>query len=78
MDKKTVANIIVDLYTMRASLIPPTDTRGVYRFPRGYVENLAKYNFFDAAIAKIYDKYKISATEVEDVIMERSINEQIN
>ena len=67
-EHSNAANIIVDLYEMRAGTLIP------YRADRGReaITNMIQYRFFDHALAFLYDKYEISQEEVEAVIRERA------
>lgn len=66
--EKIIAEVIVDLYEMRATTMPykPEHYEKVY--------NAFKYQFFTTAIAHIYDKYQIKGDTVEEVIRQRSFN----
>ena len=66
--KEIIAIIIVDLYEMRASVNLPLQAREIQR-----IENVFQYNFFNVAIAKLCDKYKINNQDIENVLRERSM-----
>ena len=61
------AEVIVDLYEMRASTLKPLQARQMEK-----VEDLHRYNFFNVVIAKLMDKYGVRGQDVEEVIRQRS------
>jgi hypothetical protein len=67
MDKYTVANILVDIMEMKASLMKP---RSVGQ-PQD-LEELFKYSMFEAIIAKLSDKYTVKYPDIELVLRERA------
>lgn len=66
MDEKTIVNVIVDLYEMRASVLVPLQARKIEK-----VQNVFQYNFFNSVIANLSDKYKVRYEDIEEVIRER-------
>jgi hypothetical protein len=71
MEKEIIAKIIVDLYEMRVSTM--------HRYQEKYekVQDTFKYSFFTAAIAQIYDKYKIQQELIEEEIRSRQLKSNI-
>ncbi len=61
------AEIIVDLYEMRASVSKPLQAEQMEK-----VENIFQYNFFNVVIANLCDKYKVDNEEVKKFIRERN------
>lgn len=53
------AEIIVDLYEIRAAFIQPLQARQMDK-----VHNVFQYNFFNVVIAQLTDKYKVSHEEI--------------
>lgn len=68
MDKKTIANIIVDLYEMRVSTIHK------YQSKDEKIQDCYKYSFFTCAIARLCDKYKVEKDDIDEILRERSFN----
>ena len=71
--EEILAEIIVDLYEMRASTISPLQARQMEK-----VQNLFQYSFFTTAIAQLCDKHKISNEDIEQEIRERAIKKEIH
>lgn len=69
--KKVEADIIVDLYEMRARTVSPFRTGITEK-----IENFFQYNFFDLAISVLCDKYKISHQDIEEALRRRAVKEQ--
>ena len=72
MKEKTIENVIVDLYEMRASLIVPLHQRKMER-----VHDMFKHNFINVMIAQICDKYKIQHEDIEEAIRKRAHQEEM-
>ena len=69
MDKNTIANIIVDLYEMRAASLEPLQAQQMEK-----VYNLFQYNFLNVIISQLCDKYKVKHQEIDFVIRERQMS----
>ena len=65
---KVVANIIADIYEMRASVMPPPFKRGETR----EVENIFKYSFIETMAAVLRNKYEVEPHDIQEAIRERS------
>lgn len=65
--RESIANIIVDLYEMRASTLPRPLSNKTEK-----IDNLFQYNFFSAAISVLCDKYKIKNHNIEEIIRKRA------
>lgn len=70
-NKSVIANVIVDLYEMRASCIKPVSFR-----EQQDLHELHKYNFFNIVIASLIDKYNIKHDEIYKAIQERVITKE--
>ena len=64
--EKIIANVIADLFEMRAAVNHPLQAGRSER-----IFNVVQYNFFNAAINSLMDKYKIDNEMIEDVFRER-------
>lgn len=71
--KEVEADIIVDLYEMRAKTVSPFKAGTIER-----IENFFQYNFFELAISILCDKYKISHQDIEEAIRRKAVKEQLN
>lgn len=68
VDKQEIlANVIIDLYEMRASTLSPMQARQVEK-----MENLFQYNFIHVIISMLCDKYHIKNRDIEEVLRERN------
>lgn len=70
MEKETnkiLANVIVDLYEMRTSSLPPLNERTMDE-----IENMHQYNFLSVIISNLRNKYKINHEDIIKVTRERS------
>lgn len=65
--REVLPRIIVDLYEMRAQVMPPLQADRSER-----VQNSFQYQFFTSAIAQLYDKYKVKHEDIEEIIREMS------
>jgi hypothetical protein len=64
MKEPKISDVIVDLYEMRANLMP-------YRANLiENMENTRQYNFINVIIAKLCDKYKVSTLELANKLEE--------
>lgn len=70
--KEVEADIIVDLYEMRARTVTPFKTGVIEK-----IENFFQYNFFELAISILCDKYKISSRDIEESIRRRAAIEEL-
>jgi hypothetical protein len=61
------AKLIVDLYECRAQLIRPLNLREVQD-----VHEVHKYNWLNALIAQLEEKYKVKYQSVDDELKQRS------
>lgn len=69
--EKIVGEVIVDLYEIRVSTM--------HRYQSKYekIQDYSKYSFFTAAIAQLFDKYKISQEAIDEIIRERAMKEKV-
>lgn len=70
--KNETANIIVDLYEIRASALPLSQARQIEK-----IENVFQYNFLSVIIANLCDKYKIKNEDIKEIIRERGQAQQL-
>lgn len=70
--RESIANIIVDLYEMRASTLPRPLSNKTEK-----IDNLFQYNFFSTAISVLCDKYKIKNHNIEEIIRKRAFVDKL-
>jgi hypothetical protein len=71
-DRELKASLIADLYEVRASFTRP----GRFGEPQP-IDELHKYNFYNALIANLSDKYEVDYEDVSEEIKKRSREKDI-
>jgi hypothetical protein len=74
---KIRAEIIVDMYEIRASVAPPSSL-GKLSKKIVLSDDLRQYNFMSTIIAHLCDKYKINDQDIDNVMRERSLQRLIS
>lgn len=78
IEKKAQVEMLLDLYEIRAGFTHPMPVHYTDRYGIPNTENVIRYNFFNMAIAKLQDKYKITGNEIMEALRERNLNKSIN
>lgn len=75
--KKAQIEMLLDLYEIRAGFTHPMPRVMQDRYGLPNTENVIRYNFFNAAIAKLQDKYEITGNELMEAMRERNFKANI-